>query len=292
MQPDKSQASLRTRPSTYYKFRPYNSDPASEERSWVRDTIFNDRVRFARLSELNDPFEGRPFMIPQFDDPTAQAAAVYASVLEDARKEGLSGAEAERQARFETTAALSPQVTQTMRQELLRQALNESFWIYSVSATRDPILMWSHYSDGHKGIVLHFDVRAVPFDRLFEVHYSDQYPEYAFPASQSLAPEEEARAMLYAKANGWRYEREFRAIRVLAPGTSLQLAWRGMGVDWDGQIATLPAGALTGITLGAAMPPKIVKELHAELAERRPTLELWEATVNARSYALDFRRLR
>jgi hypothetical protein len=258
----------------------------------VRDTIFNNRVRFARLSELNDPFEGRPFMVPQFDDPKAQSAAVYASILEDVQKEGLSGEDTERQARFETTATLSPQVTQVMRQELLRQAFDEFFWIYSVSATRDPILMWSHYSDGHKGVVLHFDVRVLPFDRLFEVHYSDQYPEYAFPASASIAPEQAARAMLYAKANGWRYEREFRAIRVLAPNTSLQLAWRGMGVDWAGQVATLPEGALTGITLGAAMPPKTLSELHAELAERRPTLELWQATVNARSYALDFRRMR
>jgi hypothetical protein len=86
MQSNESQASPRTRPSTYYKFRPYSSDPGSKERIWVRDTIFNNRVRFARLSELNDPFEGRPFMVPQFDDPKAQSAAVYASILEDVQK--------------------------------------------------------------------------------------------------------------------------------------------------------------------------------------------------------------
>jgi hypothetical protein len=149
----------------------------------VDGSEITNRARFARLSELNDPFEGRPFVVPQHGAPVVQAAAVYASVLSDAKNEGLSGKEAERQARIETAAVLSPLVTQHVQQDLLRQALDESFWTYGVSATRDPILMWSHYADGHKGIVLHFDACVLPFDRLFEVHYSDRYPEYPFPGS-------------------------------------------------------------------------------------------------------------
>ncbi len=79
---------------------------------------------------------------------------------------------------------------------------------------------------------------------------------------------------------------------VLAAGNTLQLAWRGMGVHWDGQIATLSGAALVGITVGAAMPSSIAAELTAELADRRPTLEVWRATVNPRSYRLDFERVR
>lgn len=58
----------------------------------------------------------------------------------------------------------------------------------------------------------------------------------------SVASSETARAMRHTKSVGWAYEEEFRAIRV-------QLAWRGMGVQWDGQIATLSGAALVGITL-------------------------------------------
>jgi hypothetical protein len=279
------------RPTMYYKFRPYSADSTSPERGWVRDTIFRNRVRFARLSELNDPFEGRPFMVPRHADPTLQAAELYRSLLDDAHREGLRGEDAERQARFETATILSPVLTQQTRQELLRQTLDESFWVYCVSATREPILMWSHYAEGHKGIVLHFDARAVPFDRPFQVHYSDRYPEYPYPAAEATATEEITRAMLYAKSAGWYYEEEYRAIRVLAPGSALQLAWRGMGVDWDGQTAILPDTALVGITLGAAMPKNISDELKSELRDRRPTLELWRATVNARRYGLYFERL-
>ena len=289
---DNNESLPRTRPTTYYKFRPYSADTSLDERGWVRDTLFTNRIRFSRLAELNDPFEGRPFMVPQHNDSIVQAAAIYTSVLKDAHVESLHGEQAEQQARFETATILSPQVSQQTRQELLRQAIDESFWIYSISATRSPILMWSHYADGHKGIVLHFDARLVPFDRLFEVHYADQYPEYPFPASEGIAAEEASRAMLYTKAAGWRYEQEYRAIRVLAPGTPGQLAWREMGVLWNGQLATLPDTALVGITLGAAMPPKVAAELSAEFAERRPELQLWQAVVNSRSYTLDFHRLR
>ncbi len=280
------------RPSVYYKFRPYSADPTARERGWVRETLFANRVRFSKASELNDPFEGRPSLVPQYKDPTVQRAAIYAAVLNDAHREGLTGSAAEQRAQFETAVMLAPGIPAAAYQRALEEVVNETFWVYSVCATREPILMWSHYADGHKGIVLHFDARVVPFDRLFEVHYSDNYPEYPVPSAEAVASTEGARALLYTKSAGWAYEQEYRAIRVLAAGDALQHAWRGMGVDWDGQIAMLPDHALVGLTLGAAMAPKIADELTAELTERRPTLEVWRATVNPHSYRLDFQRVR
>ena len=96
--------------------------------------------------------------------------------------------------------------------------------------------------------------------------------------------------MLYAKPQG---RCSTRSPWVGRAGNDLQLAWRGMGVRWEGQIAALAETALVGIALGAAMPPRIAGELMAELAERRPTLEVWRAKINAaRSYRLDFQQVR
>jgi hypothetical protein len=283
---------VKARPFVYYKFRPYSADPIARERGWVRETLFDNRIRFSKASELNDPFEGRPSLVPQHKDPAVQRAAIYAAVLDDAHKEGLTGSAAERQAQFETALMLAPGIPSATHQRALEEVVNETFWIYSVCATREPILMWSHYADGHKGIALHFDARVVPFDRVFEVQYSKDYPEFPFPSAESVASTEAARALLYTKSDGWAYEQEYRAIRVLAAGDALQLAWRGMGVQWDGQIATLSNDALVGITLGAAMAPEIADELTAELARRRPTLAMRRAAVNPRSYRLDFQRVR
>jgi len=115
----------------------------------------------------------------------------------------------------------------------------------------------------------------------------------SFPSTDcSRCTTQKTRALLYTKSAGWEYEQEYRAIRVLAAGDALEIAWPGVGVEWDGQLATLSEDALVGVTLGAAMPAKIAEDLTAELAERRPALELWRAVVNQRSYRLAFQRLR
>lgn len=46
--------------------------------------------------------------------------------------------------------------------------------IVCFSTKNDDILMWSHYTDGHKGICLEFD--SQPFDKAFQVKYSNDYP--------------------------------------------------------------------------------------------------------------------
>jgi hypothetical protein len=276
------------RPSILYKFRAYSSED-SREREWVRKAIFEGKIRFAKVSELNDPFEGRPYLVPKHSDPVAQAKEIYANVLQDAYAEGLTGQAAEEQARRETTAVMNPAVPQELRQRALIEVINENFWVYCACATREPILMWSHYADGHRGLALHFDARLPPFVRyLFEVDYREEYPEYRFPAAQTdVATSEEARALLFRKAPGWRYEEEFRSIRVIEPGPG-----RDMGLTWDGQIATLSASALVGVTLGAAMPENVASELAREITDVRPSLEVWRARVKDRQYGLDFHRIR
>jgi hypothetical protein len=280
------------RPSVFYKFRPYDADPKSKERGWVRESLFDHRIRFAKVPELNDPFEGRPLLVPQHKDPAAQAAAIYAAVLDDAHREGLIGEVAEKQAKFETAVMLTPQIPQQAYQTAFVETIHENFWVFSVCTTREPLLMWSHYADGHKGIALHFDSGVAPFDRVFEVQYSERYPEYPFPAFGSIASDEAAQAMLYTKSARWDYEEEHRVIRVVAEGTEQQRVSREMGLQWDGQFATLSESAIVGVTLGTAMPGELARELTAEIADRRPALEVWRAVTGANTYTLAFERVR
>src|SRR6202021_2172446 len=122
-------------------------------------------------------------------------------------------------AQFERGGMLAPQIPREAYQRTFVEAIHENFWAYGVCATREPILMWTHYADGHKGIALHFNPRVTPFDRVFTVHYHGRYPEHPFPAFESVATSGASRAMLYTKAAGWAYEEERRVIRVVAAGT-------------------------------------------------------------------------
>jgi hypothetical protein len=275
------------RPVVLYKFRPYSADPMSKERAWVRDTLFSHRVRFAKMSELNDPFEGRPYLVPQFDDPARQQQEIYKTALDDAHRAGLSGAKAIRDASLAVAAMNSP-MTEGMTQRLMAEVIEESFWIYCLTATREPILLWSHYADGHKGMALHF--RPLPFPVLFDVNYSEKYPEYRYPSADATAVDEATKAMLHTKAMQWKYEEEYRVIRSVS-SPKIEQVYRDMGWAWEGQIATLPDSALVGVTLGAAMPKEAVRELTAELSDRRPLVEVWQAAAALKTYTLEFHRV-
>jgi hypothetical protein len=120
-------------PAALYKFRPYNNDAESKQRSWVRDTLFSHRIRFAKMSELNDPFEGRPYLVPQYNDRRRQQEEIYRTALNDAFREGLTGEAAARQARL-AQAAMLGSIPDRDIQRLMTEAILESFWIYCVTS--------------------------------------------------------------------------------------------------------------------------------------------------------------
>ena len=70
------------------------------------------------------------------------------------------------------------------------------------SATPEPLLMWSHYGNGHSGICLELDLTSYE-DKIIQVEYL-----------ADLAPLENASSVdrLRYKAQHWSYEREHRLI--------------------------------------------------------------------------------
>lgn len=76
--------------------------------------------------------------------------------------------------------------------------------ICSLSEKPDDTLMWSHYADGHKGIVVgldiddtRYDVRRIRYDGLAQLHGHSPGPELA-------------KDILSHKLEAWKYEREVR----------------------------------------------------------------------------------
>ena len=283
---------MRPRPSTFYKFRTYDSKRA-DQLKWVRETIFENRIRYSRTSELNDPFEGRPLLVPINSDPVAQRRVMRDYLLQQFIDEGKSRPDAELSATL--TAAMSPASRGDLTPAYsiaLAKTIEENFWLYCGCGTREPILMWSHYADGPRGVALHFDASAAPFDAAYEVHYSETYPEFPFPISTADADDEKVRAMILTKSCGWSYEEEHRAVRGANIQSEEQRPIRERGLRWSGQVVELPPETLTGVTIGANMPRELAEALIAEIAERRPHLQIWNAAVSQSRYQLTFEQVR
>jgi hypothetical protein len=106
------------------------------------DVLEQGRIRFTQPGALNDPFETLPCF-------TQYKQALLKSLHVGAQKK--FGAEA-------------AQATLTERQALIDRALldipksmSRHFVLLSLSKVRNNLLMWSHYTDSHRGFVIGFD---------------------------------------------------------------------------------------------------------------------------------------
>lgn len=83
--------------------------------------------------------------------------------------------------------------------------------IVCFSKVNDNILLWSHYSDYHKGCVLKFDVLKDPefFAIPLNVKYQADYPDYnhIVDSSDPVTP------LIRTKSCDWKYEDEVRIVK-------------------------------------------------------------------------------
>jgi hypothetical protein len=79
--------------------------------------------------------------------------------------------------------------------------------ICSFSNTYHPILLWSHYADGHKGIAIEITLNSKHYQDLYRIKYVKKIPFIDFKKDN-----QNPISVLRTKIKFWRYEREFRYI--------------------------------------------------------------------------------
>jgi hypothetical protein len=133
-------------------------------------SLYERRLRRTRISELNDPFELRPY-----DLTNASHRTVFLRT---------------------------------------RDELAERYGLLCFSAGWNDPVIWSHYSDNHRGLCLGFDV---PPSRQGEPQAKKvEYIDAPLPLPKNLlSMDEEQRRpivdrMLYTKYRFWEYEKEIR----------------------------------------------------------------------------------
>lgn len=84
--------------------------------------------------------------------------------------------------------------------------LISKFGVISYSETENNILLWSHYSDNHKGMCLVFDIQEDPSLAIFKVEYEDLIYPIEFKFDYNLI------GILTTKSKAWSYEKEHRQI--------------------------------------------------------------------------------
>lgn len=138
--------------------------------------------------------------------------------------------------------------------------------VYCLSATHDDIVMWSHYTDGHKGLVAVFRTDNAFFARARPADYD--------PIRSNLSPcdivqKRRVDDVMLRKLDLWRYEREWRI------------------VEEAGDVCyPYPAESLIGVIFGCKSHKKD-RQLVYKLTEGRE-LRFWHANLSKYWYRLEF----
>lgn len=148
--------------------------------------------------------------------------------------------------------------------------------VYCLSEKNNDILMWSHYSDGHKGLCIEFD--ASQEDTIFweatKVVYQEEYPVVNI---MDIGRPEEFRKALLTKSKHWEYEQEWRILRFKREG--------GLGSY------SFPPNLLIGIILGALIEQQDKNKILHWISGYPKKINVYQARINRTKYQLDIEQM-
>lgn len=148
-----------------------------------------------------------------------------------------------------------------------------SIGVLSLSSNYDNILMWSHYSKNHTGLVFEFTPSSPQgiggcFFPLLEVKYSENYEELSYVNEVK----EEALKLMITKYKDWSYEEEYRCITL----------------DYQGE-KQFHKDELTGIIFGAKATDENIDSM-IQLCQKHGFnhVKFKQAKLREGSFSLDF----
>ena len=166
--------------------------------------INNQKLYFANFEQFNDPFESNYQMI-------------------------------------------IPPYTKLGGEQVVKKAIDNmhnAATVLCLSAAMDSMLMWSHYADKHKGVLLVFDILKAPED--FMVPATVVYPRSnKFPIINPAVNIKETVEPMRYKYYGWNHEKEVRIIRY----------------DGEAGLKEINPLALTEIRFGCRVSEKEIEEM-------------------------------
>lgn len=182
-----------------YKYRSLDTE---QHIQFVHDILVNHRLYCAAPNSFNDPFECRARV--SFDAPTEVKIKV---AIDRIRKERttISLAEARRlaPARYEKV--------ERNGQRNVEALVFGEIGVVSLAGTLNSLLMWSHYTGGHKGLCIEFSAlnesHADFFGSALPVNYQRDLPVLNFYTDDPLV---KMKKYLLTKALDWSYEKECR----------------------------------------------------------------------------------
>ena len=232
-------------------------------------TVVQREVYFATAPEINDPFEFQfrlNAMVPQ----VVKLNHMIRFLQE--RDPSLRRPAAKREAKQILNSGDDASLKAEETQKRALADIRVSYGVFSLSVPNDNPLMWSHYADSHRGICIEFnpEIPGWGADGPFKVAYRNNIPVLSV---FSATVNELLTATLLTKSSHWKYEEE----------------WRYIALKSDGQVRTIPQGAITGIILGMKISSEDERKVRAWAENADNAIRIFRAVPDEVRYALVIR---
>lgn len=258
-----------------YKYRDWNS-------KFGPNLITKKELYFSSFTNFNDPFDSD--IRVNYEDLTEEEIEKVAARIVDRDMNGRILSRFQRRkliGKVKAESALGdPEQLQKNYEEAIRPANEKEIGILSLTKTKDNLLMWSHYSNCHKGYCIGLDyeylsslkiehIRNGQLALIEEIKYSKEYPSYN---GASDDPKVDFYALL-TKSSDWIYEKEVRFII------------RGV----VNEAIIIDNAAIKEIILGLKMREGR-KEILDLVKNEMPHVQVYEALKKDKNFALEFRK--
>jgi Protein of unknown function (DUF2971) len=267
------------------------------------DILVNQEIRYTQLGAFNDPFE-----MPVFLEKLVKASTIdkwfeegFPDELVRDEYEKLSN-EVKNRIPFNMFVQevnkhkhlAIPPLTHFLEQRMpeFRETIKNTdqyFGVLSLTETPDNLLMWSHYSGQHTGMVIDFDESHSIFDErkspkdfirhLQQVIYSDTRPILDTFEDFSYAD------YMLTKSTEWSYEKEWRIAKTVTNAKRTIPA-----SPFDICLFDMPSSAIKRVILGARVSAEDVDRVK-NILQKTPHLRhirLQQASLDERRFALNF----
>jgi hypothetical protein len=226
----------------------------------------------ASPSELNDPFECRPWFT--YHGNQEEIFRICVTVHRKKNPHATQREVIDEAARIVAEGRYRvPGFWEALSVDVHRD-LASSIGLYCLSADPTNILMWSHYTSDHKGYCLEFEAtdQTVVFGEAQRVQYSEDYPKVDFFKTPNAA---QVDLIFLTKYLGWSYEQEWRIVDYKnGPG-----------------LRTYPPNLLKKAIFGMRMPDANRDQIRNWISRRERPVEFCQAVMSDRSFSIEIREI-
>jgi hypothetical protein len=202
-------------PEKVYKYRIWNN-------SFHKNILLYNELYLESPMEINDPFDCR--IPPNYKNQTHEEKNKYITDLaisrfDEVQHQGLDM----RQVLTDFEKRMNdPEKFQREAEKYIFEQQDRHYGILSLSKRWNGILLWSHYSDSHKGFCVGFWTKKLWetgfFGKAGLVNYDVKFPEIKPTVGKDkVSVTKEAFIQTHTKSKEWKYEKEFRFLNVFFP---------------------------------------------------------------------------